>query len=133
MIKRLNKRGSSLIEVIVAGSVFVLSIAGFYTAMNAARKPVEDSQKSMVASRLAKEILESMRVDVTGTLWADPNATWSLKLGTWNVPGYPKTVDGIAYTATYTVEEDLTNPTGGAPRTAGDLNNPRKVSVSVTW
>ena len=66
----MNKRGYSLVEIIVAAVIFSVSIASVFASVSSFRIPVEDSTRQLRAAQLSKKILEGLRQKV-----ADPMAT----------------------------------------------------------
>lgn len=109
----LNKNGLSLIEVILAAVVFSLSVAGFFAAIEAVRKPTQNTDSTRSAADEGKIILEQLRQEVDSNKWTT---------STWQDGTTPRTFtgsNGVQYTATYVVTTDA----GGA----------KKVNVTLDW
>ena len=108
--KYMNKKGFSLIEVILASLIFALSVAGFYAALGSVRTPVQQTDRSLIAAQYGKEVLEDLRKDV--------GASNSLAEGP-TVISPARVIDGVTYTATINV--------------VTQADSSKKVDVSVVW
>ena len=110
-----TQTGTTLIEALLAGVVFILAVSGVFATMAAVRGPVTSKNNSVEAAIFGKQVLEDLRSKVDARDYNNNNG--NLGIGTHTI------VNGI-YTALYNV-------------TPLDVNNPntsgRKVDVSVTW
>jgi len=104
----LNKKGVSLIEVIIAALIFSITSAGLFSTFSAQRIATERSQRQLQAAYYARQVLEELRAKVDQQNWDSGD----LSIGTHNV------TSGI-FTASYEVTEDSTGL--------------RRVNLTVTW
>ena len=70
-INNLNNRAFSLLEVLLASIIFVISITGVFITLTALRKPVADKENALAAAILGKQVLEALRSSVNaGTFYS---------------------------------------------------------------
>ena len=107
-----------MVEVIVAAVIFALAAAGIFATITALSKPATESDHSVTAAFLGKQMLEELRTHVDATTWSSAIGN-PLKDGTYNSIATP-TIDGIDYDISYTVTDD--------PDSDG-----RYVTLTVEW
>jgi len=113
-----RKNGFTLVEVIVAAVIFLLSAAGLLATISAMSQPAAQSSREMTATLIGKQVLEELRQDVDAVTWDTVGA--NLEPAVAHVrPAV--LVDGVTYTPTYTVTPDPQGTRG------------RVVNVTVTW
>jgi len=66
MKKLNNNNGFSLLEILLASIIFVLSVAGIFMTLNAVRAPVANKQNALVAANFGQAVLENLRTMVSG-------------------------------------------------------------------
>lgn len=117
ILRRYN--GFSLVEVMVAAIIFSIAVVGIYASLHNVKKQSQDvSDKGLIGALCGQKFLEDRRAAVDMRDWASGG---QLAPGTYtSTPDPYCTVNGIAYTITYTIENDAT---GFA----------RKATVTVTW
>ena len=125
-IKNLNNTAFSLLEVLLASIIFIISITGVFVTLTAVRRPVADKESALAAAVFGKQVLESLRSSVdAGTFY---NATSSrLSLGgshQVSVPTGSNLPQGT--TAAYWVTcADGSNPC--------NPDSARMVQLNITW
>ena len=153
-INNLNNRAFSLLEVLLASIIFVISITGVFITLTALRKPVADKENALAAAILGKQVLEALRSSVNaGTFYStncsSPCSNFDLSLGTHLVtplpPGLswpasftnpgPNPNNGLYYTVTCAAGP---NPNGtGTPLDCVDASGhndiARQVNLSINW
>jgi type II secretory pathway pseudopilin PulG len=79
-IKNLNNTAFSLLEVLLASIIFIISITGVFVSLTAMRRPVADKESALAAAVFGKQVLEALRSSVNaGTFYSTDNFC----LGTW--------------------------------------------------
>ena len=110
----LNQKAFSLVEVMVAAVVFMVSVAGIYAAVGSMSKTtVAQSADDIKGSLYGQRFLESLRAEV-GT------STWSSGVSPL-FPGTGKTMPTYAEFPGYSGTYDVV-----------DLNGVRKVTLNIT-
>jgi Tfp pilus assembly protein PilV len=94
-IKNLNNAAFSLLEVLLASVIFVVSVAGIFVTLNAVRGPVSNKENQLASTVFAKQALEALYSQVEEstyyngcqqTLYADNSCgDFSLSLGVHEV------------------------------------------------
>lgn len=118
MALRLSYRGFSLVEVMIASTIFSIAVVGIYASLASVKQQSMDiSDKGLGAALCAQQFLENKRAAVDMRDW---NAGGQLAI-TAAVNGNGGTCDqnGTTYTLTYQV--------------VADGNYARKATVSVSW
>ncbi len=104
-----------MVEVIVATLIFAMATAGILATLSALSRPAAESAQDVQAAFIAKEIVETLRSQVTADSWVNPSGNF--------VTGrtYPTSItrDGRTYFVVYNVTDDFT----GA----------KEITVNVTW
>jgi len=94
-IKNLNNTGFTLLEILLAAIIFVITVAGLFATLNAVRRPVIDKESALDASNFGKQVLESLRSKVDASTYYNPCVAvnpdntcgdFSLSLGNHEVP-----------------------------------------------
>jgi|GEM_PF-801153 len=125
-----SKKGFSLLEIIVAATLFVLIVAGMANVFVAAKRWLAHSRFKMTSGELGKYFLEPLQVNVKQSDWSSASGDYvttnPLYIHTWTdsavSPG------GKSYTPNYTV--------GAVPAPGVGSTSPpqmRKVKVQVQW
>lgn len=105
MKNKLNKQGMSLVEVILAGLLFSLSVAGFYAALRTSNDKLENSRRSVEAARYAQEIASRLSSNIGADTWNNPEYSVGVlhtAIGVDNLISQPD-AKGITYDVDYTV------------------------------
>ena len=63
-IMKLNRSAFTLLEVLLASIIFVITIAGVFTTLNTMRTPVADKENSLQAAIFGRQVLEALRSQV---------------------------------------------------------------------
>ncbi len=141
-LRKLNSSGFSLLEILLASIIFIISVAGVFVTLTAVRKPVIDKENSLTAAVFGRQVLEALRSSVNATNYYDPCAAnpstdftlcvgphvtplpsgliWPLNFSTYNT--------AINYTVSC-ADGTLTGcvPPGGNPDMA------RRVDLTINW
>ena len=112
--RRINQKGISLVEVLVASVIFSVAALGMFSTLSMMRVSSDVSDKKLGAAYFGRQVLEELRAKVDQRSYNDPGSLLSIGNHT-----YVNTNPQSPYTATYTVTLD---PTGA-----------RKVDLSVSW
>jgi Tfp pilus assembly protein PilV len=103
-MKNLNNTAFSLLEILLASIIFIISIGGVFATLNAVRVPVANKENALSAAVFGKQVLEALRSQVSeqaglnfytncGTGCTD----FSLALGTHNVTHTTLSAAGLAW------------------------------------
>lgn len=119
-----NQHGMTFVEVIVAAMIFSLTSAGLFATITAINRPAGTSTREVKAVMLGKQILDGLRNEVDATTWDDILGKLAANGGDDGNGlfelGEIYNEDGIAYNATYQVDNDP------------DISA-RKVTLNITW
>jgi Tfp pilus assembly protein PilV len=63
-MKNLNKTGVTLLEILLASIIFVISVAGIFATLSAVRSPVGNKENALAAALFGKQVLETLRTEV---------------------------------------------------------------------
>ncbi len=102
-MKNLNKTGVTLLEILLASVIFVVSIAGIFATLNAVRTPVTTKENALMAAVFGKQVLDTLRsvVNAGGTTYygicAGNCATFDLQLGPHQVVAATLAAYGITW------------------------------------
>lgn len=110
------EKGFTLIEVIVASIIFIMTAAGLLATISAISRPAAISERELTAATIARGVIERLRKDIDAESWSD--STGNLSIGSHTMT--PLTVTGKTFARSYAVTTDAS--TGG-----------RNISVTVTW
>jgi len=64
-MKNLNNTAFSLLEVLLAAVIFIISIGGIFATLNAVRTPVAHKEGSLSVAVFGKQVLEALRSQVS--------------------------------------------------------------------
>jgi type II secretory pathway pseudopilin PulG len=123
-IKNLNSGAFSLLEVLLASIIFIITIGGLFATLNAVRAPVSEKENALAAAIYGKQVLDALRSQVNtvsyftcssgaGTV-GSPCTDFSLYLGNHQVSpidpkltsanvNMPSVLTGLNHTLNYTV------------------------------
>lgn len=62
-----NRVGFTLVEILMAAIIFVISVAGIFATLNAVRVPVANKENQLIATVFGKQVLEALRSQVNNT------------------------------------------------------------------
>jgi len=102
----LNSRGVTLLEILLASVIFVVSVAGIFATLNAVRTPVVNKENALSAAVFGKQVLDTLRsvVSAGGTsfygICAGNCTTFDLQLGPHQVAAATLAVYGITWPTT---------------------------------
>jgi len=63
-IKKLNKTAFTLLEVLLAAIIFIISIGGLFATLNAVRSPVTQKENALSAAITGQQVLNYLRSQV---------------------------------------------------------------------
>jgi prepilin-type N-terminal cleavage/methylation domain-containing protein len=112
----MNKKGFTLMEILVAALIMVLVMTGLTSVFVAGRRHILHTRSRIQAAELGRLFLTPLQMDVRQDQWGSSNC---LRTGT-GCPG-AQTIDSITYTPTYT--RTLDSP----------ITNLNKVKVTINW
>ncbi len=134
--KKINQKGSLLIEILVAVFVITIAMVGASVSVSAAIEASRFSLRENQAAFLLSEGAEAVRM-VRDNAWSNIS---SLTLGTTYYPTYssgwtlsttPNTVDGFTRTVVFS---EAYRDSGDDIVTSGTIDTrSKKVTVTVTW
>ena len=160
-IKNLNNAAFSLLEVLLASIIFVISITGVFVTLTAVRKPVADKESALSAAVFGKQVLEALRSQVdartSANYYSDPYCSgsgsgivctdFSLAVGTHQVP-VANLPAGLSWPPGLITLDSVTYPNGNPPvlnytvlcadgtyttcAVAG-VDEARQVNLSINW
>jgi len=134
-IDNINKKGFTLLEILIAALILALVMTGLASIFLAGKRHLAHTRSKIQAAELGKLFLAPLQQDVRQDTWDNPS-TNALSIGTrycdsdpdhsdQQLPNCPsqaeRTLDGIEYSAQYDISEDSTRP------------NLRKVVTTITW
>ena len=162
-IKNLNKSAFSLLEILLASVIFVITTGGLFVTLSAVRRPVADKESALIAAVFGKQVLEALRSYVDGRSGANYYTTdascsagsctdFSLALGTHYVsPSVLSTATGLSWpTTALSNQNSCSTPSipssclvytvscsdGSTNNCASNGNNPdiaRRVDLNINW
>ena len=142
-MKNLNKTAFSLLEILLASIIFIISIGGIFATLNAVRAPVANKESALASAVFGKQVLETLRAQVNAATYyngcsvgTSPCPDFSLSLGAHLVTSLPV---GLAWPSTalssanssglsYTVS---CASTGSTSICGGDIA--RRVDLNINW
>ena len=116
-VLKLNKKGFTLVEAVVAALVFAAVAVGIFATTSALKTPAVRTDKKLIAAFYAKQILEDLRAKVDQRDWD----TGPLRVGFTTTQTITNPTNNVTYTLTYVVTSML------------PASNARKVVVTVAW
>jgi len=123
----MNKKGLSLLEILISSVILALLMAGLVNLFVAGKRHIVHTRSRMAGGELGRLFFDYLQMHVREDTWlAAGNA---LQTGVWNCPpsqpGCPtaleRTFGAITYGAQYTI-------TRNAP-----INNVNRVTVNIAW
>ena len=125
----MNKKGFTLLEILVATLILALVTTGLAYVFLAGKRHILHTRSKIQAAELGRLFLAPLQMDVRQDTWNQAaNALSATPPGGRDCasqPGCPaapeRTLDGITYDARYTINRD--NP----------IPNVNKVKVDITW
>ncbi|HOW36254.1 MAG TPA: type II secretion system protein [Candidatus Omnitrophota bacterium] len=131
MLSLKKKNGFSLVEVIIASVIFIISTVGLFSALSGLRTASGESKKRLFAANYGKQVLEGLRAKVDDRTWNDSCNPGTMDLSV-TLPNpcthgpFTTTVDGTTYTVQYTVTPQM-NPSVPTQEMG------RTINMTVTW
>ena len=121
-IKNLNNSGFSLLEILLSGIIFVVSVAGVFATLNAARSPVVNKEGALAAAVFGKQVLEVLRSQVSQTQanfyscsgGQNPCPDFALSVGAHAVP-LGNLPAGLSWPPVLVTGVNNNNPNGSPP------------------
>jgi Tfp pilus assembly protein PilW len=110
----MNKKGLSLLEILVAGLILTLTLAGLLNIFVAGRRWVLHNRLRMTGGELGKYFLDPLQMDVRQDEWNNRCLGGGL-----NCPA-AQTIDGVEYAPTYT--RNLNTPIPNINRVRVDIS-----------
>jgi len=142
-MRNLNNTGVTLLEILLASVIFVVSVAGIFATINAVRTPVANKENALSAAVFGKQVLETLRTQVNagGTYFgvcAGTCTTFDLQLGK-HLVAMPLATPALSWPTT-----DLTNNNAaGLSYTVTCANSgsvavcgadvARRVDLNISW
>jgi len=134
-----NQLAFSLLEVLLASIIFILSVGGVFLTLAAMRGPVADKETALSSAIFGKQVLETLRAKVdAGSFFnscsvqgQNPCQDFSLSLGVHyvtNIPGLTWPPDLTANAINYTVSCATDGSTAAC---SPDIA--RKVQLNLVW
>ncbi len=107
-MKNLNNTAFSLLEILFASIIFVVSVAGVFATLNAVRTPVANKESALTATVFGKQVLETLRAQVTDpqgslalyyncSVGSSPCPDFSLSVGTHQVNNTTLISNGLVW------------------------------------
>ena len=121
----MNKKGLTLLEIIVSILIFSVVVLGLANTFVAAKRYIQHNRLRMGGGELGKYFFEPMQNTVRQDIW-----TTTSPLGTGSNATLETTASlgGVAYTANYTINTDYF---GNASNT--QIPNLTRVQTQVVW
>jgi type II secretory pathway pseudopilin PulG len=151
-MKNLNNSAFTLLEILLATIIFIISIAGVFATLNAVRQPVIDKESALTATIFGKQVLEALRSQVnaatSSNYYSDSTCTptcsdFSLGLGTHqvNTTNLPSTLTWPTALTSSNQACATHNPclvytvscADGSPNSSCGADIARKVDLSINW
>ena len=85
-MKKLHQQAFTLLEILLASVIFVVSVGGVFITLNSMRRPVADKESALTAAVFGKQVLDALRSQVDARSYYTPCASnpctdFSLALG----------------------------------------------------
>lgn len=156
-----NNTAFSLMEILVASIIFIISIGGIFATLNAVRAPVINKESSLSAAVFGKQVLESLRSQViagtnVGNFYGTCSSIvsgacrdFSLYLGLHQVPtsslpsglSWPPALVAVntvcgspaALCLQYTVSCADGIAPSGSPPSCSSFNVARRINLNINW
>jgi Tfp pilus assembly protein PilV len=154
-IKNLNNAAFSLLEVLLASLILIVSIGGIFATLNAVRTPVANRESALTAAVFGKQVLETLRSQVNASKFygscssivAGACVDFSLYLGLHQVP--PANLPApLSWPSALQTKNTVCNPggclvytvscadgiaPGGAPPGCSNADIARRVDLNISW
>jgi Tfp pilus assembly protein PilV len=122
MIKNLNNTAFSLLEILLASIIFIITIGGIFATLNAVRVPVADKESALTAAVFGKQVLEALRSQVSDQASANFYVTcsgtcadFSLALGTHQISVATLSSVNLTWPQVLVTGENGNHPNGNPP------------------
>jgi len=126
-ITNLKKSAFSLLEILLAAIIFIISVGGIFATLNAVRQPALQKERALTAAIFGQQLLESLHSSVSANNFdAGGNVNGALSLGTHSLP-LVTDPQNVVYNMTYVV----TCADGGV--TCDQDDTPRQVILNITF
>jgi len=145
-MKNLNNTAFSLLEVLLASIIFIISIGGIFATLNAVRTPVSNKENALSAALFGKQVLEALRSQVTQQALANfyacsvnqnPCPDFALSVGQHQISAATLATVGLSWpsTALSTANGNVVTYTaacadGSSPCGA---DTARRVDLNINW
>jgi len=121
-IKIINNSAFSLLEILMAAIIFIVSVAGIFATLNAVRGPVIAKENQLAASVFGKQVLEALYSQVTagGTFYTacatagNPCPNFDLSVGIHQVPS-GNLPSNVTWPTALTAQVNGVYPNGNPP------------------
>jgi hypothetical protein len=148
-MKNLNNTAFSLLEILLAAVIFIISVGGIFITINAVRIPVANKENALAAAVFGKQVLETLRSQVNAKIYYNacsvnqtPCPDFSLSLGSHQVP-VGNLPQGLTWSSQDLINANLVNGNpvltytvscadGNFPNNC-DADIARKVDLSINW
>jgi len=135
-ITNLTKRAFTLLEVLLAAVIFVVSVAGIFATLSAVRVPVHQKERALTAAVFGQQVLEGLRSQVSASQINNVspvcyNYTNQLIFGGPWPAGTQKDQNGTTYSMNYTVS--CASPGGGCPAGSCPVDTAMMVTLIITF
>jgi len=147
----LNNTAFSLMEILLSAIIFIIAIGGIFATLNAVRTPVVNKEGSLSAAVFGKQVLESLRFQVSDLPSANFYTTcsgtctdFSLALGTHQVPS-ANLPAGLSWPQVLVTKDSINYPNGNPPvlnytvkcadgsGSCSANDTPRRVDLNINW
>ncbi len=113
MIRMSQQQGFSLVEALIAVTIFAVATVGVFMTISAVKRPVVKTDRELTAAYFSQEILDGLRAKVDARDWNSGDLSLTPPQHT-----VLKTINQVTYNATYDVVQD---------------GKSRRVILNVTW
>jgi Tfp pilus assembly protein PilV len=144
--ENINNVAFSLLEVLLAAIIFVISVAGVFVTLNAVRRPVINKENALKATIFGNQVLESLYSQVSAETWNNQCAVangicpeFSLYLGNHQVPeanlppGLSWPDNSLKAANTACGNGCLVYRVSCGDETCTDPNASRRVDLNINW
>ncbi len=84
-MKDFNTTGVTLMEILLAAIIFIITVGGIFATLNAVRTPVTQKENALTAAVFGKQVLDTLRANVKPSTFdancTPPCAGFNLKVG----------------------------------------------------
>lgn len=124
-INYLKNAAFTLLEVLLAAIIFIISVGGVFATLNYVRQPVLEKERALTAAIMGKQFLESLRSQISAANLV--NGVWqgNFALGTSSFTENDQ--QGTQYNISYTVS------CADGTTTCGNYDTPLAVNLTVNW